>query len=135
MPEVPARFDVLVIDDESVVSDAIQLVLGEEGLTVAAVPDGRMALVHPAALTCRLVLCDLMLPDRPGFEVIRLLRQMRPDVSVIVITGYPTSENAMRAVEAGAADFLPKPFTESELLEVVRRVLGHAGRTAGRREK
>ena len=135
MPEVPARFDVLLVDDEPVVRDAVRLVLGEEGLSVAAVPDGRMALVHPARLTCRMVLCDLMLPDLPGFTVIRSLRETRPDVPVVVITGYPTSENAMRAVEAGASDFLPKPFTEAELLEVVRRVLSHEGRAAGRRER
>lgn len=135
MLETAPRFDVLLVDDEPVVCDAVRLVLGEEGLNVATAPDGRMALVHPARLTCRLVLCDLMLPDLPGFEVIRSLREIRPDLPVVVITGYPTSENAMRAVEAGASDFLPKPFTEAELLEVVRRVLSQENRAAGRRER
>ena len=135
MPEQEQVVDVLIVDDEQVVCDAVRLVLREEGLSVAAAPDGRMALVHPARITCRLVLCDLMLPDLPGFEVIRLLREIRSGLPVVVITGYPTSENAMRAVEAGASDFLPKPFTESELLEVVRRILGQEDRAAGRRER
>ena len=120
---MPEPFDVLVIDDEEVVRDAVRLVLEGEGLRVAAVAEGGAGLSHPALDGCRLVLCDLMLPDRSGFEVVRGVRARRPDVPVIVITGYPTSENALRVVEAGATDFLPKPFTTSELLAVVSRAL------------
>lgn len=118
------RWDVLVIDDAPVVLDAINRVLAEEGLRVAVAADGESALAHPAAATCRLVLLDLMLPDRSGVDVLRAFRGRRPDLPVVIITGYATRESARRAVEEGAADYLPKPFEESELLAVVRRALG-----------
>jgi len=115
-----------VIDDEPVVRDAIGRVLEAAGLSVARAADGRSGLAHPAAAGCRLVLCDLMLPDGAGSEVIRKLRAARPTLPVIAITGYATDDNARRSIAAGATDFLPKPFEESELLGVVRRALRHA---------
>ena len=121
------QWDVLVIDDEPVVRDAIALVLGEEGLRVAVAADGASGLAHPAAAGCRLVLVDLMLPDRSGTEVLRALQAARPDLPVVIITGYATHESSRLALEAGASDYLPKPFEVSELLAVVRRALRDRG--------
>jgi len=118
-------WDVLVIDDEPVVRDGIRLVLTAAGLTVATAADASSGLAHPAAAGCRLVLCDLMLPDGDGTEVIRALHAIRPDLPVVAITGYATLDNARRTMDEGATDFLPKPFEEPELLEVVRRALSH----------
>jgi DNA-binding NtrC family response regulator len=118
--------DVLVIDDESVVRDAVSRVLGANGLRVAAAVDGASGLAHPALATCRLVLCDLMLPDRSGMDVLREIARRRPEVPVVVITGYATSDHAARAAEAGAADFMAKPFEAKELVDTVRRALAAA---------
>lgn len=120
-------WDVLVVDDEPVVRDGIRLLLGAAGLRAAAVASAEAALAHPATANCRLLLCDLMLPDSSGLEVLRQLRAARPGLPVVMITGYATSENTARALEAGVTGFLPKPFTESELLAVVRRALGTQG--------
>jgi DNA-binding NtrC family response regulator len=117
------RWDVLVVDDEPVVLDAIRLVLEAEGLRVATAADRRTAAAHPAAACCRLVLCDLMLPEGTGLELLRELRTRRPGLPVIMITGYATAETALEALQAGATDFLPKPFDEPELLNQVRRAL------------
>ena len=117
-------WDVLVVDDEPVVRDGIRLVLEAEGMRVAVAADARAAVAHPAAASCRLVLCDLMLPDHSGIQVLRSLREIRPGLPVVMITGYATSENQELALEAGATDFLAKPFEESELLAAVRRALG-----------
>jgi DNA-binding NtrC family response regulator len=117
-------WDVLVIDDEPVVRDAVGRVLAEEGLRVATAVDGASGLAHPAVATCRLVLLDLILPDRSGIEVLRALQAARPRLPVVVITGYATHESTRRAFEAGAIDYLPKPFEASELLAVVCRALG-----------
>lgn len=116
-------WDVLVIDDEPVVRDAVQRVLAEEGMRVATAIDGASGLAHPAVATCRLALLDLILPDCSGIDVLRALREARPRLPVVVITGYPTYESTKRAFEAGAIDYLPKPFEASELLAVVRRAL------------
>lgn len=119
--------DVLVVDDEPVVRAGIRRVLEADGLRVATVAEGRSAVSHPAAASCRLVLCDLMLPDHSGIEVLRALRSVRPNLPVVMITGFGTAENVAQAMEAGASDFLAKPFEESELLAVVRRALRAEG--------
>jgi DNA-binding NtrC family response regulator len=115
--------DVLVIDDEPVVRAAVCRVLEAEGLRVATAADAAAGLGHPALAACRLVLCDLMLPDRSGTEVLRELAQRRPDLPVVLITGYATPDHAARAREAGAAAFLAKPFEARELVDCVRSVL------------
>jgi DNA-binding NtrC family response regulator len=127
--------DVLVIDDEAVVRDGVRLVLEDAGLAVAAAEDLRGGLDFAMTHGCRVVLCDLMLPDGAGLELVRSLHTLRPELPVVLITGYPTSENAVSALEAGASDFLAKPFTESELLAVVQRALEPPSAANRRRPK
>ena len=115
--------DVLVVDDEPVVTDAVRLVLRDEGLAVTAVPDAEAALAHPDLAHCRLVLCDLMLPGHSGLEALKAMRAMRPDLPIVMITGYATRDHEELVLAAGATAFLPKPFDESELLTLVRHVL------------
>jgi DNA-binding NtrC family response regulator len=116
--------DVLVIDDEPVVRDAVRRVLEANGLRVATADDAAAGLAHPGMAACRLVLCDLMLPDRSGIEVLEEIARRRPDLPILVITGYATAEHAARAQEAGAAGFLAKPFEAGELIDAVRAALG-----------
>jgi DNA-binding NtrC family response regulator len=115
--------DVLVVDDEPVVADAIRLVLAQEGLAITSVGDAESALAHPDLDRCRLVICDLMLPGRSGLEALAEMRARRPTLPIVMITGYATSAQEERVMAAGATAFLPKPFDESELLTLVRRVL------------
>jgi len=115
--------DVLVIDDEPVVRDAVRRVLEADGLRVATAEDAGAGLQHPGLATCRLVLCDLMLPDRSGVEVLRELAVRHAGLPVVLITGYATPDLAQRAQDVGAAGFLAKPFEASELIECVRRAL------------
>jgi DNA-binding NtrC family response regulator len=117
-------WDVLVIDDEPVVRAGVRRVLEASGLRVATADDAATGLAHPAVAACRLVICDLMLPDRSGTEVLRELIRRRPDLPVVLITGYATPDLAARARDAGAAAFLAKPFEARELVECVQRVLG-----------
>lgn len=116
-------YDVLVVDDEAVIRDAVRMILGSEGWNVARAEDAATALAHPGLVSCRLVLCDMMLPGQSGLEVVREVRRRRPDVPIVMITGFATAENATRAIEAGASAFLAKPFDDTELLNQVRSVL------------
>jgi DNA-binding NtrC family response regulator len=120
------RCDVLVVDDEPIVSDVIRLVLGDAGFVVASAPDAETALAHPALDDCRLVICDLMLPGLSGLDALRAMRARRPELPVVMSTGYATPEQEELAFAAGAAAFLPKPFDDSELLTLVRRVLSQS---------
>jgi len=125
--------DVLVIDDEPVVRDAVRRVLQAHGLRVATAEDATSGLSHPALAGCRLVLCDLMLPDRSGTEVLQEILRRYPSLPVVLITGYATRDEARLALEAGAVDFLAKPFEAKELMESVQRAL--AGRPATQEEE
>jgi DNA-binding NtrC family response regulator len=116
-------WDVLVVDDEPIVCASIRMVLEARGFRVATVADGHSALAHPAADECRLVLCDLMLAESSGLDVLHALHRRRPKLPVVMITGYATAESAVQATQAGAAGFLPKPFDETELVNLVRDAL------------
>jgi two-component system, OmpR family, response regulator len=118
--------DVLVVDDEPVVTDAIRMVLTHAGLTVTTVGDAESALVHPDLDHCRLVICDLMLPGRSGFEALLAMRARRPKLPIVMMTGYATPGHEDQVLAAGATAFLPKPFDETELLTLVRHVLAQA---------
>lgn len=124
-------WDVLVVDDEPVVREGIRLILRASGYRVAIVADAESALDHPALVACRIVLCDLMLPGLSGIELLQKLRLARPGLPVVMITGYGTAENEARALEAGVSGFLPKPFTEGELLDAVRGALALEGGVPG----
>jgi DNA-binding NtrC family response regulator len=121
--------DVLVIDDEPVVRTAVQRVLEASGWRVATADDAQSGLDHPALAECRLVICDLMLPDRSGTEVLRELAVRHPGLPVVLITGYATPDLAVRAREAGAAAFLAKPFEARELTACVRQALAGSAAT------
>jgi DNA-binding NtrC family response regulator len=125
------RCDVLVIDDEPVVRSGIARVLAATGMTVIGCSDMSSALAHPALDVCRLVLCDLVLPDGSGVDALHSIRRRRSDVPVVIITGYATPESTIRAQESGAAGFLSKPFDEDELLAVVRRLANLNGKKSG----
>jgi DNA-binding NtrC family response regulator len=112
--------DVLLIDDEAVIRQAVLRVLERTGLRVAEAGKGAAGLAHPAAETCRAVVCDLILPDMSGADVVRELRRRRPELPIVVITGYASGEAVSRAEDAGASSFLAKPFDDAELLAVVR---------------
>ena len=121
-----ATWDVLVVDDEAVVREAVVRVLLADGLKVAVAPDAESALAHPALAACRLVLCDIMLPGASGLEAARAMRRARPALPIVLMTGYATAGVESEAHDAGATAFLAKPFDMDELLDLVRRILGPA---------
>jgi len=116
-------FDVLLVEDEPVVREATARILRPEGLALDRVEDVAGALGRLRKAEYRVVLCDLMLPGFSGFDLLERVTGERPEMPVILITGYATIENALAAFKKGAFDFLPKPFDVPELLGVVRRAL------------
>jgi len=123
--------DVLVVDDEAVVRDAILKVLHAEGFSVAAAADAAEATAHPATGSCRLVLCDLMLPDASGAALVGRLRAKRPRLPVVMMTGYLSAGEGLPDAASPSAStwtgFIRKPFDTYELLAAVRQALGAAG--------
>jgi len=118
-----SEFDILVIDDEKVVLDAVEHICAAEGLRIATAQDGASAMRALDEHRFRLILCDIMMPEMDGFQILSEVQRRFPQTPVIISTGFSTVENAVRSLTSGAIDFVPKPFTADELLSTVTRGL------------
>ena len=112
---------ILVVDDEKAIRDLLCRVLTISGFEVDAAADGYEALDRVAARRPDLILLDLMMPVLDGWSVLDRLREHPQPPPVIVVSAYL---DRGRAVAAGAAGYLDKPFRAAELLEACRRLLG-----------
>jgi DNA-binding NtrC family response regulator len=111
---------VLIIDDEAGIRESLQTLLELEGYDVETAATGQQGLNRLGQRTFDLILLDLALPDRNGLDLLAELRAQDPGVSVIMITAYGTVENAVRAMQSGAANFVQKPWDNEKLLADVR---------------
>jgi two-component system phosphate regulon sensor histidine kinase PhoR len=114
---------ILIVDDEQPIRMACVKILSEEGALVQAAGDGLAGLEKAKASDFDLTLVDLKMPQMDGMELLAHLTQLAPDMIKIVITGYATLETAIEAVQKGAYDYIPKPFTPGELRTRVKRGL------------
>lgn len=117
-PQVAGR--ILVIDDEEPVVEAIGRMLEVENYEVQTALNGVEGVELFKAGRHDLVLTDLRLGDIPGTEVLRQVKKIDPNVAVIILTGYATTESAVEAIKLGADDYLTKPVRMSELSMAVR---------------
>jgi CheY-like chemotaxis protein/glycine cleavage system H lipoate-binding protein len=113
--------DILLIEDEPMVTRAVTKVCDAEGMSVVAAGQAAEALQRLREHDFRLILCDIMLPGMDGFQFLQELFGRGIQTPVIMMTGYSTMENAVRSLAAGAVDYIPKPFTADELLTVIGR--------------
>src|SRR5246500_1695511 len=111
---------VLIIDDEAGIRESLQTLLELEGYDVETAATGQQGLNRLGQRTFDLILLDLALPDRNGLDILAELRVQDPGVSVIMITAYGTVENAVRAMQSGAVNFVQKPWDNEKLLADVR---------------
>ena len=114
---------VLVIDDEEVMRDVLQSLLGEAGYRVTLAQDGAegLALARKASFDAAIV--DIMLPEVSGLEVLDELKRADPDLVVLMITAFASVETAIRAMKKGAFDYVAKPFKHEEVLHILRNGL------------
>jgi two-component system NtrC family response regulator len=113
---------ILIIDDEPVICEGCRLALADT-YSVDICPTGREGLDTLLKGRYDLALLDMKLPDMDGMEVLRIVRQDKPGVYVIVMTGYSTVNNAVQAMKLGAFDYLAKPFTDDELILAVEKAI------------
>jgi DNA-binding response OmpR family regulator len=111
---------ILVIEDEARLARLISRVLKEEGYVAEAASDGRTGLSLALVEEFDLLIVDWMLPDLDGLEVIRRLRAAEMSVPVLMLTARTQIEDRVEGLDAGADDYLPKPFAFPELLARVR---------------
>ncbi len=114
---------ILCVDDEAVILDSFRKILVLDGYSIDTVEDGREALGLIQNHNYDFVFTDLKMPGMDGVEVTKSVKHMRPDIDVVIITGFATVETAVECMKFGALDYVQKPFTEEELLEFVKKTL------------
>lgn len=122
--EVPnPRARILAVDDEAVVLDSFRRILVLEGFSVDTVEHGPEALGLIQRNDYDFLFTDLKMPDMDGVEVVKAAKHLRPDMDVVVITGYGSIETAVQTLQHGACEYVQKPFTADELAEFARKLL------------
>ena len=114
---------ILVMEDEASVAQGLKMVLSEEGYDVDVAMTGGSALDTFNKKGFDLLVADLRLPDIDGMEVVRQVKEKKPETEVVVITGYSSVDSAVEAMKLGAYEYLPKPFTDDEFKNAVEGAL------------
>jgi len=120
---------ILVVEDEQKVADALREGLEDERYDVVVERTGEAAFFRVNTETFDVVLLDLTLPGRDGLEILRALRQRRMETPVLVLTARDSLEDRVTGLDAGADDYLVKPFAFAELLARIRALV-RRGRVA-----
>jgi excisionase family DNA binding protein len=113
----------LVVDDDGSIRALFKEILGEVGYGVATARDAHEAIELFSRSDFTLVFLDLLLPDMDGAELLKKLRDIKPDIPVIIITGYPDSGIMSRALVEGPFGIMRKPFNESDIMTALNNFL------------
>ena len=114
---------ILIVDDEAFIRENLVRILAEDGFSPFAAENEEEAVRLVAEEEIDLVLLDLNLGTRSGLDVLRAMREIDPDILVIIITGYGTVESAVEALKMGAYDYIKKPFKADAIHLIVRLAL------------
>jgi DNA-binding NtrC family response regulator len=121
--EVPTD-KILIVEDDADMAETCRRLFRRAGLQAEAVYDGAEGLERLRAdPDFTIVLTDLRMPGMDGTEVLKKAKEIRPEVDVIIMTGYGTIQNAIQAMKIGATDYITKPFDREELLRAVSQIL------------
>src|SRR5688572_23107780 len=121
-PEVVATDGtVLVVDDEPSNLASLQKILQREGLRVLTAENAKLALELVRRHRIQVVLTDLMMPGTNGVELLRAIKELSPDVEVVLMTAYGTIETAVQAMREGAYDFVEKPLKRMTIVKTIRK--------------
>lgn len=119
---------ILVIDDEDQIRKHFQMLLPHLGHTVCTAADGDEGVLAAEDESIQLIITDLCMPGRLSeTELVRELRRLRPDVPIVVISGYPSGDALMACEEIGVVDFLTKPFELSFIAAILEKSFGPPG--------
>lgn len=112
---------ILAVDDEPIILGSFRKILVLDGYSVDTVETGQEALGLIQTNQYDFVFTDLKMPDMDGVDVCKGVKHMRPDIDVIIITGYASVDTAVETMKYGAIDYVQKPFSEDDLLEFVKK--------------
>jgi len=119
------KASILIVDDENVVRDSLGKWFEEEGYSVDTANSAREALLKLPRQRWDLALIDIKMPGMDGLELHRKIREVDPNILVIIMTGYASVETAVQALKEGAYDYVMKPFDPDNLAHGVAKALDH----------
>jgi len=125
-PKEALRAEILVIDDEVAVNNNVRKILSKNDFHVDQAVTKAEALEKIEQKAYALVVLDLKIPEVNGLELLKAIRDQRPETMVIIITGYASIETAVEASRMGAVDYLPKPFTPEEIRDAAEKAFRFA---------
>jgi CheY-like chemotaxis protein len=114
---------ILAVDDEAIVLDSFRKILVIAGFSVDTVETGQEAVGLVRKNDYDFVFTDFKMPEMDGVEVTKAVKHLRPDVDVVLITGYASIESAVETMKYGAMDYVEKPFTDDELTELTNKLV------------
>jgi len=117
---------VLVVDDEVVAANSVRRTLSRRGFRVDEAFSGHEALNRILSEMYDLVLLDMKMPDTNGLELLPIIKKHRPNLPVVMVTGYASIDTAVEAIQRGASDYVAKPFTPDELFTATSRAIRRA---------
>lgn len=117
--------DVLIAEDEPSILDSLDFILRRAGYSIESVTDGEAVLAAVRRQRPRLLVLDVMLPKRSGFEVLKLIRAdvLTRDLPVMILTAKGQAQDRQIAEELGASSFITKPYANAEVVGTVQRLL------------
>ena len=116
-------FRILVVDDEENIRKVLRKILEKAGYNVDVAKNGQEAIEKTKSTFFNLALIDIRLPDMDGTKLLKEIKETTPTMVKIIITGYPTLENAIKAVNKGANAYITKPFKVNAILQTIRENL------------
>lgn len=126
------EYRILIVDDDADVQETLRLILIEIGGTeVECLGDGESGFSRIRERNFDLIFIDIRLPGMDGLELLRLIKRHDPTVAVVMITGFPSVDDAIQTMKDGAADFITKPLRFQQIEHVVRKQLFHRTRSLG----
>ncbi len=121
--------DVLIAEDEPGILESLDFILRRAGWSISSVTDGEAALDAAKRLSPRVVVLDVMMPKRNGFEVLKGLRAdaLTRNLPVLILTAKGQAQDRKVAEGLGASGFVTKPYSNTEVVEAVRQLMGERG--------
>jgi len=123
MEELDEKKSILIIDDDDAICRTLMLILNKIGYHVETAKTGKVALEKVQARYYHVAFLDLKLPDINGLELLQPLKNMHPDIEVMMMTGHGSMESAMHALNLGASSYITKPLNMDEVLSKIRDIL------------
>jgi DNA-binding NtrC family response regulator len=114
---------ILIVDDDETIRKSISTALDEKGYLAETAENGRTAIRKSEKKVYNLALIDVRLPDMDGVQLLTSLKETTPKMVKIIITGYPSLQNAVEAVNKGADGYIVKPIKMEELLTMIEEHL------------